>query len=167
MAVAPVLQYRTIGPTPLVVRLVVDAAAIAGPGGAIGVMAEVSFTVRPRHTSGNLASPSCSGWRHGATAYFDGSVGFGNDSAPGGSVMVFGLDTQPLFFGFGAPQAGAPAALPCVLLPQPDVVVPFDPALPFSLTFPPAAQPLALYSQGVMLLASGLALTNALQVVAD
>lgn len=63
-------------------------------------------------------------------------------------VAVLGLSAQPTFL----PSGGAP--LPCLLVPNPDLVVLLPSQGGFNLPIPPAARPINVFAQGVSLLAT-------------
>jgi hypothetical protein len=97
-----------------------------------------------------------------AQARLDGGIGFSAFStAPDPLVLVLGLSAFPLIL----PPMGA---LPCVLWPSPDILVPM-PNLgsgpsQFVVPLPPVLRPITFHAQAVRVTASGLQTTNALRV---
>lgn len=90
---------------------------------------------------------------------FDGGIVVGATPVPGlgPMVLVLGLDVQP----FVLP---ATAALPCLLLPRADILVPMPGTNQFALPLPAALRPVTFWLQGVRVAPAGLLTTDAFRV---
>ena len=81
---------------------------------------------------------------------------YGTSGEP--SVLVLSLNAQPALLSmFGK--------VPCLLLPQPDVVLPAMGV--FNLALPASVRPVTVYAQGVTLTTSGLIVTDGYAVTAN
>jgi hypothetical protein len=149
---AQVQANAIVGPTPLPIRCVLDA-AVVGIG---GVVASLQILATPGNAEIYPLLQGCYGGGYVVVPRFDGNLDYWvNTMHSGIAVAVFGLDTQPLFLGAQSPGPFSPL-LPCVLLPRPDFVAVLPSLAPQTLVIPPAARPVALYSQAVLIDSSGL-----------
>lgn len=151
----------SFGPQPLVVRVVVDAALGAGqfidnflslamlPDNDLDLTIPMAGCMQYLPPPPPFLQPS-----------FDGrGLDFVVPQDPAEpAVIVFGFAPQPLVLGLLE-------ALPCVLLPSPDVVV-LPPSYSFHLPLPASVRPATLFVQGVKLLPQGLATTDGYSVMA-
>ncbi len=159
-SLGPLTTFRTLGNTPLPVRMQVDATLAT-----LGVMqAGVSFKVTPVLTSVTNVIAGC-GAAHDVKARFDGGVDLYFNHGPlTPGVGVIGLDVQPLLL-------GSSLFSPCTLLPAPHLLVfePFAPPLAPSLTLPlpPAVRPISLWTQNVALQGGGLITSDGFRVFAQ
>lgn len=144
-----------LGPTPLLVRCTLGA-QIVGPGGVLG---KVRMRVVARDT---FVAPWVSGCGEQlfVAARLDGGIGtFYAPTAFGISGIVFGLSAQPTLLGFAQ-------GTPCLLLPQPDLVMLGSVWSPVTVTVPPAARPVDVYVQAVTLSAAGFVVSPGYAVAA-
>lgn len=157
---APTVVGVPVGPGGLVISCLLDAStAVEG-----SVVAGLRVRLLPAETAVHVLFDGC-GAAYSVAAGFDGNVEFGVGNVQVGvNLAVFGLSTQPLLLGSQAAYPGGPL-LPCVLLPQPDLVLFLPTSAPQTLVIPPAARPVVLYSQCVQFGLPGFA-TSATFVIA-
>ncbi len=153
------LQWIPVGPTGLEISCLLDAAsAVEGT-----VVAGLHVRVLPGATESTLLFPGC-GLDYVVTPRLDGNVDFAVGNVQAGiNLAVFGLSTQPLLLGSQVLNPGGPA-MPCVLLPQPDLIVFLPSPTAETLVIPPAARPFGLFSQGVRIDSSGFTTSPAYQL---
>lgn len=154
------LPWIPIGPTGLVISCLLDAAsAVEG-----SVVAGLHVRILPGETESTLLFPGC-GLDYVVSPRLDGNVDFAVGNVQAGiNLAVFGLSTQPLLLGSQVLTPGGPA-MPCVLLPQPDLIVFLPAPTAETLVIPPAARPFVLFSQGVRIDGSGFTTSPAYQII--
>jgi hypothetical protein len=147
----------SIGPQPLEVRVVLSGAIPLGQPADASLDDLVTVVVEPdNHLSVVPAAAGCANQAATLLPAWDlDSVVLDVDAsvAPPLVIGVFGLSPAPVLL------PNASAALPCLLLPQPDLVVVFQPG-GFTLPLPQAVRPLNVWAQCVLLDLSGLSTTN-------
>ena len=145
----------TLGPVPVRVRVLMDA-SITMPG---QVSSWLSLDVLPETST--MSTPvvgGCGALNHGAQPRFDGNLDlyFGAQTFPFG-VVVLGLSPQPLLLGL-LPHAG------CILMPSPDLLLLALPNTTSTLTIPPAARPVTIWTQALGLDVVGLGTSDGFRV---
>lgn len=148
---APIVVPRVLGPQPLLVRVIVDAAA---NGSGMSLESELYVSLLPDNDLSitrlvATCAPLAPTPPPLVQAEFPGSgIQLSWQQSPlAPSVMVLGLTPQPLLLGsFGG--------LPCVLLPAPDIVL-FEPTGLRSVPLPAAVRPVTFFAQGVTLVSAG------------
>jgi hypothetical protein len=163
---SPVVDIFTavsIGPQPLEVRVLVAGAIAAGASADARLDDQVLVQVVPdNHLSVVPAAAGCAHLAATLQPAWDGNgvlLDVDPTAAPPLVIGVFGLSPVPVLL------PNASAALPCLLLPQPDLVVAFPPG-GFLLPLPPAVRPVNVWAQCVLFDPAELATTNGFLVVA-
>jgi len=128
----------SLGPTALPIRVYLGASTT----GDASVGAQLQVVATPRATTVLPAISQCAPINYAVIARFDGNLDFDVDSPSQPIGVVFGLSVQPVLL-------GSMAIGPCIGLPQPDIVLLFFGYSAGTLTIPPAARPLQLWSQAI------------------
>ena len=161
--VGNIVRAVSVGPQPLEVRVLLSGAIAAGQTADVGLHDQVLVQLVPdNHLTVLPAAAGCVKQEATLRAAWDlDSVLLDVDSsvAPPLVIGVFGLSPAPVLL------PNSFASLPCLLVPQPDLVVVFPPG-GFELQLPPAVRPATVWAQCVLLDATGLGTTNGFVVVA-
>ena len=144
------IEYVTavVGAGPLMIRCTVGG-QLSGAG---SIDARLTVRVLPAHTGTVPLGGGC-GEGYQVAPRFDGGLDCMLISPPGQiGVAVFGLSTAPVVLGV--------QGMPCLLWPQPDLLVLVAAWQPFTLPIPAAARPVRLFTQAVTWFGPGSLVTS-------